>query len=105
MWRQALAVKGVGLVQLGTIASALAGERIFPMLGMPMPEFVASLQENKLGSCMAAWMMGNIVSQNLIATGAYRNEEAHRLPSGGFFGWGLGGLFGWVSGRILGGFF
>ena len=67
------------MVQFGAIASALAGDRIFGMLGMPVPEFVAGLQENKLGSCMGAFMLGNLVSQNLIATGARRFPSARAV--------------------------
>lgn len=68
---KALASKAASTASLGVIAATLAGEKIFPFLGMAIPPFVLSLQENKMGSVMGAWFVGNLVSQNLISTGAF----------------------------------
>lgn len=38
---------------------------------MPVPEFVAAMQQNKVGACMMAWMGGNTLAANLLNTGAF----------------------------------
>lgn len=83
--------KLVGFGTMGAVATTFFGEKIFEMLGMPRPEFVQSMQSNKMGSCMGAWFLGNTVSQNLLNTGAfevyYNGEvifskmEQKRLPN------------------------
>jgi hypothetical protein len=55
----------------GAVATTFFGEKMFEILGMPRPEFVQSMQNNKMGSCMGAWFLGNTVSQNLLNTGAF----------------------------------
>lgn len=63
--------KLVGFGTMGAVATTFFGEKMFEILGMPRPEFVQSMQNNKMGSCMGAWFLGNTVSQNLLNTGAF----------------------------------
>mmetsp|Transcript_18778 Transcript_18778/g.46763 ORF Transcript_18778/g.46763 Transcript_18778/m.46763 type:complete len:150 (-) Transcript_18778:383-832(-) len=63
--------KVVGFGTMGAVGATFFGEKIFATLGMPRPEFVASMQANKMGSCMGAWFVGNMLSQNLLNTGAF----------------------------------
>lgn len=43
--------------------------QIFQAINMPVPELVRNMQENKMGTCIGAWFLGNTISQNLISTG------------------------------------
>jgi len=56
---------------MAAIAVSIFGDKIFEVLGTPMPEFVTSMQANKMGSCMGAWFLGNMVQTNLLNTGAF----------------------------------
>ena len=66
-----LASRAVSAASVSAIAATLAGERIFPAMGLAVPDFVKALQASKLQSCAAAWFLGNMVTQNLAATGAF----------------------------------
>ena len=83
--------KLVSFGTMGAVATTFFGEKMFEMLGMPRPEFVVSMQSNKMGSCMGAWFLGNTISQNLLNTGAFEvyydgevifsKLEQNRLPN------------------------
>lgn len=77
--------KLVSFGTMGAVATTFFGEKMFEMLGMPRPEFVQSMQSNKMGSCMGAWFLGNMVSQNLLNTGAFevRTETDRNRSSRG----------------------
>lgn len=77
--------KLVSFGTMGAVATTFFGEKMFEMLGMPRPEFVQSMQSNKMGSCMGAWFLGNTVSQNLLNTGAFevRTETDRNRSSRG----------------------
>ena len=68
---KALAARAASTASMSAIVFTLAGDRIFPALGMAPPGFVKMLQDSKLQSCAAAWFLGNTVQQNLISTGAF----------------------------------
>ena len=57
--------------QMGLIALALGGDKIFPLLDMEPPEFYESVKENKFGYVMAVWFLGNAVNNQLLSTGAF----------------------------------
>lgn len=63
--------KVVSFATMGAVATAIFGDKIFEMLGMPTPELAAQMQQNKMGSCMGAWFLGNILHTNLLNTGAF----------------------------------
>mmetsp|Transcript_37327 Transcript_37327/g.59961 ORF Transcript_37327/g.59961 Transcript_37327/m.59961 type:complete len:140 (-) Transcript_37327:948-1367(-) len=63
--------KLVSFGTMGAVATTFFGEKMFEMLGTQRPEFVVSMQNNKMSSCMGAWFLGNTVSQNLLNTGAF----------------------------------
>lgn len=92
--------KLVNFGTMGAVATTFFGEKIFEILGLPRPEFVQSMQSNKMSSCMGAWFLGNTISQNLLNTGAFEvsasrlvlppllrlrgdfaHEHAHRMAS------------------------
>lgn len=82
--------KLVNIGSLTTIATSLFGDKLFPLMGLEVPELVNSLQQNKVGACAGAWFIGNTVAQNLQSTGAfevyydgvrmYSKMETGRLP-------------------------
>lgn len=58
-------------LQLAFIGATWFADSIFPALGMAVPDFFHSIQENKLGASVGAWFMGNTVAQNMLATSAF----------------------------------
>ena len=58
-------------LQFGGIAVVLAGDKIFPALGMEVPLILAQLREKKMGAVMGIWLLGNAAQNQLTATGAF----------------------------------
>ena len=58
-------------LQFGGIAVVLAGDKIFPALGMEVPQMLAQLREKKMGAVMGIWLLGNAAQNQLTATGAF----------------------------------
>ncbi len=58
-------------LQFGGIAVVLGGDRIFPALGMEMPQVLAQMHEKKMGVVMGIWLLGNALQNQLSATGAF----------------------------------
>jgi len=89
---KAMLAKVVTTVQFGMIGLALGGDKILPLINVPThyPTY-QSIKENKLMVCAGAWMVGNMISQNLLSTGAFEVSyqgkvifsklEKNRLPS------------------------
>ena len=68
--KAALARVVMGL-QFGGIAAVLGGDRIFPALGMEMPQLLVQMREKKMGVLMGIWLLGNAAQNQLTATGAF----------------------------------
>jgi hypothetical protein len=66
-----LVARLVGAAQFFVIGVALAGDKLFS----PPPPWAQSILRNKMNACAAAWFMGNMVHQNLMATGAFEVRE------------------------------
>lgn len=64
-----LVARVVGGLQFFVIGVALFGERLFA--GGPVPDLVQGVLQNKMNACAVAWFVGNMVYQNLMATGAF----------------------------------
>ena len=62
--------------QLGIVAIALAGDHIFPALGMQPPALYLQYRDNKVGVCLGAWIVGNLLQNSLTATGAFEIYSA-----------------------------
>jgi hypothetical protein len=69
-----LIARAIGGAQFFVIGSALFGEKLFA--GGPVPELVKGVLQNKVNACAAAWFFGNMVHQNLMATGAFEARAA-----------------------------
>lgn len=71
--------KLVPVVQIGVIGLVMAGEQIFPMLGvMAPPPWYYSLRANKFGTIASFWLLGNALQSFLQSSGAfevYCNDE------------------------------
>ncbi|KAJ9172504.1 hypothetical protein P3X46_015734 [Hevea brasiliensis] len=87
-----LLAKLVPVVQIGVIAIVMAGEQIFPMLGlMAPPPWYYSLRANKFGTMASTWLLGNALQSFLQSSGAfevYCNDELvfSKLKEGRFPG-------------------
>jgi selT/selW/selH-like putative selenoprotein len=61
----------VTLVQLAIVGLVLFGARLFEMLKLEQPGWLNYLTTNKFSACMMIWIFGNVVSQNMLSTGAF----------------------------------
>ena len=68
---QALLARVVMGLQFGGIAAVLAGDKIFPALGLQMPQLLAQMQEKRMGVVMGIWLLGNAAQNQLTSTGAF----------------------------------
>uniref|UniRef100_A0A061R5R5 Selenoprotein t n=1 Tax=Tetraselmis sp. GSL018 TaxID=582737 RepID=A0A061R5R5_9CHLO len=60
-----------GYLQMGLLGLTLAGDKIFPWLGLETPQLYNTVRDNKFAYCMAIWFVGNAVNNALISTGAF----------------------------------
>ncbi|XP_028764412.1 selT-like protein [Neltuma alba] len=64
--------KVIPVVQLGIIGLVVAGEQIFPKLGIVTPpSWYYSLRANRFGSMASTWLLGNFVQSFLQSSGAF----------------------------------
>ncbi|XP_054782401.1 selT-like protein isoform X1 [Prosopis cineraria] len=62
----------IPVVQLGIIGLIVAGEQIFPKLGiMTPPSWYYSLRANRFGSIASTWLLGNFIQSFLQSSGAF----------------------------------
>ncbi|TYI64701.1 hypothetical protein E1A91_D09G106400v1 [Gossypium mustelinum] len=84
--------KVVPVFQFGVIGIMMAGEQIFPMIGITTPPpWYYSLRANRFGSIATAWLLGNVMQSFLQSSGAfevYCNDELvfSKLKEGRFPG-------------------
>lgn len=63
--------KVVPVFQFGIIGMMMAGEQIFPRLGMMPPPWYYSMRANRFGSIASAWLVGNFIQSFLQSSGAF----------------------------------
>ncbi|XP_048565046.1 selT-like protein isoform X1 [Triticum urartu] len=63
--------KMVPFVQVGAIATLMAGDQIFPRFGMVPPPWYYSLRANRFGTMASVWMFGNFAQSLLQSSGAF----------------------------------
>lgn len=64
--------KVIPVVQVGIIALIVAGEQIFPKLGIRTPpSWYFSLRTNRFGSIASTWLIGNFIQSFLQSSGAF----------------------------------
>jgi len=75
-FHKAVLAKAVTVGQLGITAIALAGDHIFPALGIAPPALYEQYREKKMGVVLISWIVGNMVQNALTATGAFEVYSA-----------------------------
>jgi hypothetical protein len=96
----------VTLLQLVGLAVVFAGEALWPAIGMEQPEVLRRAADNKFGTCMAIWFLGNMVTSALATTNAFEIYADGQLVRGGLGGLraaAAGWLAGWMDGWLAGG--
>jgi len=63
--------KVVPVVQTGVIVAIVAGDQIFPRLGMTPPLWYYSLRANKFRSIASTWLLTNFLQSFLQSSGAF----------------------------------
>jgi len=63
--------KLVPVAQFGVIGIMMAGDHIFPRLGMPPPQWYHSLRTNRFGAMATTWLIGNFAQSFLQSSGAF----------------------------------
>ncbi|GJN14658.1 hypothetical protein PR202_gb01511 [Eleusine coracana subsp. coracana] len=63
--------KAVPILQVGAIATIMAGDQIFPRLGMVPPPWYYSLRANRFGTMVTIWLFGNFAQSFLQSSGAF----------------------------------
>ncbi|XP_008805282.1 selT-like protein [Phoenix dactylifera] len=82
--------KVVPIVQVGAIAAVVAGDQIFPRLGITPPPWYFNLRANRFGAIATTWLLGNFAQSTLQSTGAFEvfcngdlvfsKLQEHRFP-------------------------
>lgn len=63
--------KVVPVVQTGVIVAIVAGDQIFPRLGVTPPLWYYSLRANKFRSIASTWLLTNFLQSFLQSSGAF----------------------------------
>ena len=63
--------KVIPIVQVGAVATIMAGDQIFPRLGMVPPPWYYSLRANRFGTMATIWLFGNFAQSFLQSSGAF----------------------------------
>ncbi|KAF8082991.1 hypothetical protein N665_0798s0029 [Sinapis alba] len=67
-----LLAKVVPVAQMGVIGMIVAGDRVFPMIGIAQPPaWFNSLRANRFGSMASTWLLGNFLQSYLQSSGAF----------------------------------
>ncbi|CAN6327920.1 unnamed protein product [Urochloa humidicola] len=56
---------------VGAVATIMAGDQIFPRLGMVPPPWYYSLRANRFGTMATIWLFGNFAQSFLQSSGAF----------------------------------
>ncbi|CAK9094186.1 unnamed protein product [Durusdinium trenchii] len=56
---------------MAIFALIFAGDAICGAMKVPKPSFLSSLQENRMMAIMSIWLVGNMLSAQLLNTGAF----------------------------------
>uniref|UniRef100_A0A1I7T987 SelT-like protein n=1 Tax=Caenorhabditis tropicalis TaxID=1561998 RepID=A0A1I7T987_9PELO len=90
LWK-AYVAQAVSFIKMALLVIVLTGSNPLERLGLGYPGILQHAHGNKMSSCMLLFMLGNLVEQSLISTGAFEiylgNEqiwskiESGRVPS------------------------
>mmetsp|Transcript_23639 Transcript_23639/g.44651 ORF Transcript_23639/g.44651 Transcript_23639/m.44651 type:complete len:118 (-) Transcript_23639:339-692(-) len=73
------ASNAVFIVQLAIWAVVFMGDAIFDAIKVPKPDLLASVQGNKMMAFMGVWLVGNMISAQLLNTGAFEIHHGDEL--------------------------
>jgi hypothetical protein len=79
---QEMLASAVSILQLAALALVFAGDALLPALGLPHPDMLRRAAENKFGTCMAVWFIGNMLSSTLLTTNAFEIYANGELVGG-----------------------
>ncbi|KAJ8448317.1 hypothetical protein Cgig2_021945 [Carnegiea gigantea] len=63
--------KLIPVLQVGVVGVIMAGDQIFPRLGLVPPPWYYSLRANRFGTISATWLLGNFLQNYLQSSGAF----------------------------------
>eukprot|EP00435_Cladocopium_sp_Y103_P055068 s2086_g18.t1 len=66
-------------LQLAAFAMLFGGDAICAAMKVPKPEFLSAMQENRMMAVMGIWLVGNMLSAQLLNTGAFEIQHGDQL--------------------------
>lgn len=66
-------------MQMGLLVMVFAGKWIFETMGMPVPGFINTMNENKMTYAFGIWMLGNIITSQCMSTKAFEIYKGNDL--------------------------
>lgn len=66
-------------LQLAAFAMLFGGDAICTAMKVPKPEFLSAMQENRMMAGMGIWLVGNMLSAQLLNTGAFEIQHGDKL--------------------------
>lgn len=66
-------------LQLAAFAMLFGGDAICTVMKVPKPEFLSAMQENRMMAGMGIWLVGNMLSAQLLNTGAFEIQHGDKL--------------------------
>lgn len=68
-----IAMQLAGMLQMATLALLFFGNQIFAMIGIPEPDLLKQMQDNKMMTFMTVFML-NSLATSMSSTGAFEIE-------------------------------
>lgn len=66
-------------LQLAAFAMLFGGDAICTAMKVPKPEFLSAMQENRMMAGMGIWLVGSMLSAQLLNTGAFEIQHGDKL--------------------------
>jgi len=66
-------------VQMVAIGLIFGGDAICGAMKVPKPAILSSMQENRMMAVMGIWLVGNMLSAQLLNTGAFEIQHGDQL--------------------------
>eukprot|EP00386_Alphamonas_edax_P003756 GDKI01011344.1.p2 GENE.GDKI01011344.1~~GDKI01011344.1.p2 ORF type:complete len:108 (+),score=28.56 GDKI01011344.1:465-788(+) len=61
----------VQVLQMGLLVCVFAGKWVCESMGVPAPEFINTMNENKMSYAFGIWFLGNIIMSQCMSTKAF----------------------------------
>lgn len=66
-------------LQLAAFAMLFGGDAICTAMKVPKPGFLSAMQDNRMMAVMGIWLVGNMLSAQLLNTGAFEIQHGDKL--------------------------